>query len=102
MLEASHRKKFLSSSMTGFLRSRFCRMLRKEEVLNRFFYLNFDPTILEERKARHEQSQQSHDEASTSGPKDPKEELAEEMTLDMENKRYNFFSAPLGAVFRLM
>ena len=47
-----HRETFPGSSMTGVLRSRFRRMLRKEEFLNRFFYLEFDPAILEERKAR--------------------------------------------------
>jgi hypothetical protein len=33
-----HHKKFLGSSMTGFLRSRFHRFLRKEEFLNRFLF----------------------------------------------------------------
>ena len=47
-----HHEKFLGSSMTGFLRSRFHRMLRKEEFLNRFFYSEFDLAILEERKAQ--------------------------------------------------
>lgn len=41
-------REFPGSSMTGFLRSRFRHMLRKEGVLNRFFYLEFDPAILEE------------------------------------------------------
>jgi hypothetical protein len=46
-----HHEKFLGSSMTGFLKSRFRRLLRKEEFLNRFFYLEFDLAILEGRKA---------------------------------------------------
>lgn len=41
-----HRQKFPGSSMTGFLMSHFRHMLRKG-VLNRFFYLEFDPAILE-------------------------------------------------------
>ena len=49
-----HREKFPRSRMTGFFMSHFCRMLRKG-VLNRFFYLEFDPAILEARKAHHEQ-----------------------------------------------
>ena len=49
-----HREKFLGSSMTDFLSSCFRCMLRKEEFLNRFLYLEFDPAILEERKACHE------------------------------------------------
>lgn len=51
-----HRQKLLDSSMTGFLRSRFNRMLRKEEFLNRFFYSEFGLAILEKQKAYHEQS----------------------------------------------
>jgi hypothetical protein len=43
-----HRKKFLESSMTSFLWSRFWHFLRKEGTLNRFFYSEFDLTILEE------------------------------------------------------
>ena len=42
-----HREKFLGSSMTGFLRSRFRHFLRREEFLNRFFYSEFDSAILE-------------------------------------------------------
>ena len=48
-----HREKFLGSSMTGFLRSRFRCFLRKE-FLNKFFYSEFDPTVLEEQKAHRE------------------------------------------------
>ena len=49
-----HCEKFSGSSMIGFLRSRFRRMPRKEGVLNRFFYLEFDLAILEEQKAHRE------------------------------------------------
>lgn len=42
-----HHEKFLGSSMTSFFMSRFCRMLRKEGVLNSFFHLEFDSSILE-------------------------------------------------------
>jgi hypothetical protein len=51
-----HHEKFLSSSMTGFLRSRFRCFLRKEESLSRFFYSEFDSAVLRERRARREQS----------------------------------------------
>ena len=85
-----HHEKFLGSSMTCFLRSRFQRMLRKEEFLNRFFYSEFDLAILEERKAHREQSRQDRGEPSASSLRDPKEESTEEMALDLENHRYNF------------
>ena len=49
-----YHEKFLGSSMTGFLRSRFRRMLKKERILHRFFYLEFDLAVLEERKAHRE------------------------------------------------
>jgi len=81
-----HREKFPTSSMTSFLRSCFHRMLRKEQALNRFFYSNFDLNVLEERKARCEQSHQDHGEPSSSGCRDPKEEPVEETTLDIENR----------------
>lgn len=61
-------------------------MLRKEEVLNRFFYLDFDPAVLEERKACREQSRQDRRKPSLSSLRDPKEEPIEEMTLDLENR----------------
>jgi hypothetical protein len=51
-----HREKFPRSSMTGFLRSRFHRFLGKEGILNRFFYSEFDLTILEEQKVHREWS----------------------------------------------
>ena len=92
-----HREKFLGFSMTGFLRSRFRRMLRKEEFLNRFFYLEFDPTVFKKHKAHHERIRRDHGDPSTSGLKYPKEEPAEEMTLDLENRRYNFYLRPTGA-----
>lgn len=53
-------------------------MLRKEEFLNRFFYSEFDLVVLEEQKARCEQSRRGHRELSTSGLRDPKEEPAKE------------------------
>ena len=80
--------------MTSFLMSRFCCMLRKEGVLNRFFYMEFDPAILEARKAHREQLWQDCGEPSTFGLRDPKEELVEETTLDLENHRYNFNLRP--------
>ena len=49
-----HHDKFPGSSMTGFLRSRFQRFLRKEGILNRFFYVEFDPVVLEEQKVHRE------------------------------------------------
>jgi hypothetical protein len=55
-----HREKFPGSSMIDFLRMRFCRLLRKEEILNRFFYSESNLTILEERKVHHEWSKQDH------------------------------------------
>ena len=71
-------------------------MLRKEEVLNRFFYSYFDSVVLEGRRAHHEQSRWDHREPSSSGLRDPKEEPAKEMTLDLENRRYNFYLSPIG------
>jgi hypothetical protein len=81
--------------MTGFLRSHFCRFLRRGESLNRFFYSEFDSAVLGERRARNEQSKQECGEPSTSGLRDPKEEPVEEMILDLENHRYNFYLHPL-------
>ena len=89
-----HREKFLGSSMTGFLRPHFRCFLRKEEFLNRLFYLEFDPTVLEERKIHRGQSEQNCGEATMSGLKDPKEEPAEEMTLDLENHIYTYYLCP--------
>jgi hypothetical protein len=89
-----HREKFLGSSMTGFLLSRFRRDLRQEEYLNRFFYSEFDPSILEERKSRREQTEGDGGRSSTSGLKDPKEEPVEGMTLDLENCWYSFSLRP--------
>lgn len=71
-------------------------MLRKEEVLNRFFYSDFDSAVLEGIRAHHEQSRWDHREPSSSGLRDPKEEPAEEMTLDLENWWYNFYLRPTG------
>ena len=72
-----HREKFLGSSITGFLRSRFRRFLRKEGFLNRLFYSKFGASVLEERKTHREQSKWGRGESSTSGLNNPKEELAE-------------------------
>ena len=85
-----HHDKFLGSSMTSFLRSRYRRMLRKEEFVNRFFYSKFDLAVLEEQKSHHKQSRQDYGEPSASGLRVPKEESTEEMALDLENHRYNF------------
>jgi hypothetical protein len=60
--------------MTDFSRSRFQRFLRKEGIPNRFFYAEFDPTVLEEQKVHHERSKQDCGEPSMAGLKDPKEE----------------------------
>ena len=89
-----HREKFPGSSMIGFLRSRFWRYLQEDGLLNRYFYLEFDLTILEERRAQRRQSEQNHGEPSASGLKDPKEEPVEEMTLDLENRWYSFYVRP--------
>ena len=89
-----HRERFLGSSMTGFLRSRFRRFLRKEEFLCRFFYSEFDVSILEDQKIHREQSERDHGQSSSSNLKDPKEEPAEEMTIDLENRRYSFYLHP--------
>lgn len=78
-------EKFPGSSMTRFLRSRFCRFLRKEEFLCRFFYSEFDASILEDRKSHREQSERDHGRSSTFNLKDPKEESTEESTIDLEN-----------------
>ena len=69
-------------------------MLRKEEVLNRFFYSDFDSAVLGERRARREQSRRDHGEPSSSGLRDPKEEPTKEMILDLENWRCNFYLRP--------
>lgn len=61
-----HCERFLGSSMTGYLRSRFRRFLRKEGFLNRFFHSEFDSTILEERKAHRDEFRQEHGEPSMS------------------------------------
>ena len=86
---------FLGSCMIGFLRSRFRRYLRKEGLLNRYFYSEFDLTILEEQRARHRYSEQNRGEPSTSGLKDPMEEPVKEMTLDLEDYRYSFYLRPM-------
>ena len=80
--------------MIGFLRSRFRRFLRKEEFLCRFFYSEFDVSILEDRKIHREQSERDHGQSSSSNLKDPKEEPAEEMAIDLENHRYSFYLRP--------
>jgi hypothetical protein len=49
---------------------------------------------LEERKFCHEQTEGNDGRASTFGLKDPKEEPAKEMTLDLENRRYSFYLRP--------
>jgi hypothetical protein len=71
-------------------------MLKKERILHRFFYLEFNPTVLEERKARREWLKRDRGTSLTSGLRDPKEEPVEEMTLDLEDRRYNFYLRPLG------
>ena len=68
-------------------------MLRKERIL-KDFYSDFDSVVLGERKTRREQSQRECGEESSSGLKDLKEEPVENMTLDLENRRYNFFLRP--------
>ena len=77
-------------------------MLRKEEFLNRFFYSEFDPAILEERKAHRERTRRGHGEPSTSALKDPKEESTEEMTLDLETFDTTFIFVSRGAERSLM
>ena len=89
-----HREKFPGSSMTGILRSRFRRFLRKEEFLCRFFYSEFDASILEDQKTRREQSERDCGQFSASNMKDLKEEPAEVSTLDLENCRYSFYLRP--------
>ena len=71
--------------MTGFLRSRFRRFLRKEEFLCRFLYSEFNASILEDRKTHHEQSERDCGQSSASNLKDPKGEPAKEMSIDLEN-----------------
>ena len=63
-------------------------------MLNRYFYSEFDPTILEEWRARCGHSEQNHGEPSAYGLKDPKEDPVEEMTLDIENRQYSFYVRP--------
>ena len=60
-------------------------------MLNRYFYSEFDPTILEKRRARCRHFEQNRGEPSGSGLKDSKEEMVEDMTLDLENHRYSFY-----------
>lgn len=90
------RERFLGSSMTGFLRSRFQWYLRREEFLNRFFYLKFDSSVMEEQKFHHKRSEGVGGRPSTSGLKDPKEEPVEDTTLDLENCQYSFYLCPRG------
>ena len=63
--------------MTGFLRSCFRRFLRREEFLNRFFYLEFDVSVMEERRTHRKQSKQERGGPLMSGLKDPKGEPTE-------------------------
>jgi hypothetical protein len=48
-------ERFPRSSMTGYLLSQWRRYVKKEDLLNRFFYSEFDPAILEGRRAQREQ-----------------------------------------------
>ena len=89
-----HRERFLGSSMSGFFRSRFQRFLKKDEFLCRFFYSEFDASILEDRKTHHEQSERDCGQSSASNLKDPKGEPAKEMSIDLENHRYGFHLRP--------
>ena len=82
--------------MTGFLRSPFRRYLRREEILNRFLYSEFDPSVLEEQKFHRKRSKGVDGWPSTSGLKDPKEEPVEDTTLDLENRQYSFYLRPRG------
>ena len=81
-----HHEKFAGSSMTRILRSCFRRFLRREEYFNRFFYSEIDVAMLEEQKIHHGESKRELEEPSMSGLKDSKEELAEEVSLDLENR----------------
>jgi hypothetical protein len=87
--------------MIKFLRSRFHRFLRKEEVLKKF-YSDFDSIILDERKSSHEEVKRERGESSSAGLKDPKEEPASKMVLDLENRKYSFYLRPVGANCRLL
>ena len=80
--------------MTGFLRSLYRRFLRKEEFLNKFFYSELDSAVLEERKTHRDQYKRQRGVPSTPDLKDPKEQPVEEMTLDLENRRYSFYLRP--------
>jgi hypothetical protein len=80
--------------MTGFLRLSFWHFLRKEEFLNRFFYLEFDASILDDRKAHHQRSECDRGQPSASSLNYPKEEPAKELTIDLENRRYSFYLRP--------
>jgi hypothetical protein len=81
--------------MIKFFRSRFRRFLRKEEVLKKF-YSDFDSTILEDRKSRRDEVKRECGESSSAGLKDPKEEPANEMVLDLVNRKYSFYLRPIG------
>jgi hypothetical protein len=78
--------------MIRFLRSRFRRFLRKEEALKKF-YSGLDST---KRKSHREEVKRERGESSLAGLKDPKEEPADEMVLDLENRKYSFYLCPGG------
>lgn len=67
-------------------------MREKEQVL-RDFFATFDTSVLSECRRLRRRLRCARGELAL-GPDDIKEEPAEELSLDMENRRYNFYFRP--------
>jgi hypothetical protein len=82
--------------MTGYLKYRFRFYQRRERFLSRFFRSVLDPAAPTRQKAFRAEFRREREEASSSSLKDPKEEPAEDVVVDLENRKYSFYLRPLG------
>lgn len=91
-----HRQKFLKARLSFFLLLQYDRMREKEQVM-KGFYSTFDSSVLDKRRRLRCRLHRARGEAhggSSSCPHGVKEERAEELSLDLENRRYNFYYRP--------
>ena len=81
----------VSESPVVLLLARYDRMREKERVMQEF-YSTFDPSVLAKRQKGCAAENRGETGAGASAvPNAPKEEPFDELSLDLENRRYNFF-----------
>lgn len=87
-----HRQKFPRSRLLTFILMCYDRMREKERIVKEFFSTS-DSSILAKRQRLRRWLHRAHRELS-SGLGEVKEEPFEEVPVDVDNRRYNFYYHP--------